>query len=111
MKTFRSLCTQVLLVACAPLAIAADSADTFVKDVEPYVEKYCIECHRGQDAKGELDLAQYSQSSHVVANFRRWNNVIEFIRNGEMPPKDAARQPSIDESNTVVASIEAILIE
>ena len=48
-------------------------------------------------------------TADVIDSFRRWKHIIEFVREGEMPPEDAM-QPSITESNQVVAAIEAILI-
>ena len=42
-------------------------------------------------------------------DFRRWNHVVEFIRNGEMPPEDEP-QPTLEERNGVVAALETILM-
>ena len=97
------------LFAVTPCSAEFDSADAYTEGVLPYVQKYCVECHTGEKAKGELDLTRYSKSSDVAASFRRWNNVIEFIRSREMPPEDA-QQPTIDESNAVVLNVEAILL-
>ncbi|MBP85380.1 MAG: hypothetical protein CMJ64_01475 [Planctomycetaceae bacterium] len=85
------------------------SADAYKEGVLPYVRKYCVECHTGKEAKGELDLTRYANASDVAASSRRWNSIAEFIRNGEMPPEDA-KQPTIDERNSVVATVEAILL-
>ncbi len=93
----------------ASSVIQADGADTYQSRVQPYIEKYCVECHGSTMPKGDLDLTRFTKSSDVIASFRRWNNVIEFIHDGEMPPEES-RQPSIDESNAVVADIRSILI-
>jgi hypothetical protein len=97
----------LLLIACC--CATSTAANEYVGGVRPYLQKYCVECHNSKVHKGELDLARYTSGNDVTANFRRWNNIIEFIRNGEMPPEDA-RQPGIDESNDVVATIENILL-
>ncbi len=85
------------------------AADDYTRDVLPYLQKYCVECHNSKVHKGELDLTRYINSHDVTDSFRRWNNIIEFIRNGEMPPKDA-QQPGIVESNNTVAAVETILL-
>lgn len=94
------------------IIVAASSsvlADEYIEQILPFMKTYCIECHAGEEAKGELDLVKFSSNGDVISKFRRWKHVIEFIRHGEMPPKESP-QPSITESNAVVAKIEAILI-
>lgn len=102
-----SLSLLILVGSLSPLQ--ADNADTYRARVQPYIQKYCVACHNSDTAKGDLNLASVKSSSDVIAGFRRWNNVIEFIQAGEMPPEDAA-QPSIEESNAVVENIRSILI-
>ena len=87
------------------------SADDYVEHVLPFSQKYCVSCHNSKDARGELDLTRYQKTGDVTAHFRRWNNIIEFIRDGEMPPEDAKLHPSIEERNKVVETIEALLLE
>ena len=45
----------------------------------------------------------------MTSDFRHWNNVIEFIRKGQMPPRSKL-QPTLEERDAVVAAIEAILL-
>ncbi len=90
-------------------ASSAADADAYRDKIQPYMTTYCRECHAGEKAKGELDLDKFAKTADVIDSFRRWKHVIEFIRAGEMPPEDT-KQPSITESNQVVAAIEAILI-
>lgn len=106
-------CTLFRVAIVAALFVVAGvgnvEGDEFKSGVEPYVHKYCLKCHNEKEAKGELNLSRFASDGDVAERFRRWNNIVEFIRNGEMPPKDAA-QPSIDESTAVVASVERILL-
>lgn len=98
-----------VLASFPAFGLAAESADDYPERVEPYLRKYCLECHHDQEAKGDLDLTRYARSSDVIGNFRTWNHIVEFIDNGEMPPEEAL-QPTIDESNAVVAAIRDILV-
>ena len=91
---------------CIPTGVPADD---YQDHVVPYMQQYCMNCHAGADAKGELDFTKFKTASDVIESFRRWKHVIEFIRDGEMPPEDAP-QPAVTESNQVVAAIESILI-
>ena len=91
-------------------AVGRSDADDFRTDVQPYLKTYCVKCHNDKLTKGELDFTVYQREANVTAHFRRWNNIIAFIRSGEMPPK-GERQPGIEKSNAVVSAVEAILLK
>jgi hypothetical protein len=97
----------VLLVlgAVAPSA----QADVFQEKIEPFAKRYCHTCHNKKQAKGELDLTRFAKDGDVANDFRRWNNVIEFVRKGDMPPSGKV-QPTLEERNAVVGAVEAILL-
>lgn len=97
-----------LLLLGSPAARPA-SADDYQQRIEPFVKKYCVECHNEKEARADLDLTRYRQASDVTGSFRRWHNVIEFIRSGEMPPEDA-KQPTLAERNAVAETVEGILL-
>ncbi len=88
---------------------AAYGADDYAKKVAPFVRKYCFECHAGEEASADLDLSGYAASAQVVRDFRHWNHVIEFLRDGEMPPAKA-KQPEAAERDAVVAALREILL-
>jgi hypothetical protein len=96
----------LVLGAVAPSA----HADVFQEKIEPFAKKYCHACHNQKQAKGELDLTRYVRDGDVTRDFRRWNNVIEFVRKGDMPPSDRKIQPTLEERNAVVGAVEAILL-
>src|SRR5262245_21576948 len=75
----------LVLFALGAVAPAA-RADVFQEKIEPFAKKYCHTCHNKKQAKGELDLTRFVKDGDVSGDFRRWNNVFEFIRKGEMPP-------------------------
>jgi hypothetical protein len=85
-------------------------ADVFQEKIEPFAKKYCHSCHNQKQAKGELDLTRFAKDGDVTGDFRRWNNVIEFIRKGDMPPSDRKLQPTLEERDAVVGAVEAILL-
>lgn len=97
-----------LLLVSGAVASSAH-ADVFQEKIEPFAKKYCHTCHNQKQARGELNLTGYVRDGDVTSDFRRWNNVIEFIRNGEMPPSDKL-QPTPEERDVVVGAIEAILL-
>ena len=106
----KKLCSISALFACflpCSLCVAAPANDLRDK-VLPFMQKHCMRCHQGTNARGELDLSRYAKVADVTRDFRRWSHVVEFIRKAEMPPK-GSKQPTLDERNTVVAAITRIL--
>lgn len=112
MTPLRSLISA--FVGCTFLFICETAfpaeADPFEKTIRPYLSKHCLRCHNDDDARGDLNLNRYTSAKDVSAHFRRWNNITEFIRKGEMPPEEEP-QPGIDASNAVVSAVNQILAE
>jgi hypothetical protein len=75
----------------------------FVSEVRPFVERYCFECHSGNESKADLDLSRDTTAALVAGNMRPWSMVLERLQGNEMPPEDATRQPSSAERAAVVA--------
>jgi hypothetical protein len=98
-----------LLAAMLLLGARPTCGDEFQDTIQPYLKKYCVECHQGEKAKAELDLALPMQSADLISQFRRWQHIIEFVRSGEMPPEESP-QPGIPETNQFVAAIRSILL-
>lgn len=84
------------------------SGDEFSEVVQPFVTRYCLECHNASEARGELDFTKFSSPRDVIDNFRRWSAVVEFVSTGEMPPADSP-QPPATESAAFATAIRNIL--
>ncbi|MEZ6143466.1 MAG: DUF1592 domain-containing protein [Zavarzinella sp.] len=101
-------CCRFLLVLALTASVVPLHADDYATAIQPFMKKYCTSCHNQRTARGELNLEKFTSSTDIIANFRKWDHVIKFIRGGEMPPEDTP-QPTIDERNQVVRSIETVL--
>jgi hypothetical protein len=111
MNRWRLSFTSATIFFGAAIAVAAAPAgDPFAEQFQPFAVKHCRRCHQGEKVRGEFDLGRYTKAGEVVADFRRWSHVIEFIRDGKMPPDDEP-QPTIDERMQAVGILEAILLE
>lgn len=105
-----SRCVLIVFTGLTAFAVPkALAEDAFTRDVQPFLARYCAKCHNSEESRGELDLSTYQRESDVTRHFRRWGNIIGFIRNGEMPPEDADLQPTLDERNSVIESVESTL--
>ena len=111
LRTFLARCVALCVANMVSAAtIPAWGGDAFVDLFQPFAVKHCQRCHEGEKVRGEFDLGRYAKSPDVTADFRRWSHVIEFIRDGKMPPDDEP-QPTIDERKQAISVLERILLE
>ena len=85
-----------------PLLIKA--ALPSLNEIEPILEKRCIECHDSEDPKGGLDLVKLSRAVQDPSLHERWVRIHDRIKAGEMPPK---REDLPDSERAVLAAILA----
>src|SRR5215212_603234 len=84
----------VVMVALAVALLLADaSADSYQRDVQPVLVKYCYECHGEGDAKGDVALDEARLSDAPL-----WTRVWENVRNGVMPPPGHDRPAASERS-------------
>lgn len=82
--------------------------DAFQQDVLPFLTTYCVECHNAKKSEGALDLSRYKSASALGEHFRQWENVLVFMKKGEMPP-EKAKQPTNDERTALLKTLEKLM--
>jgi hypothetical protein len=85
-----------LLVANAKVSIR-DS-------IEPFFETYCFDCHDTDTAKADLDLESLTRSIANGTDALHWQDILDQLNSGEMPPKKKA-QPGKEELAKVVGDL------
>ena len=78
----------LLAMLCLPIACPAA--------LQPFLQKYCVECHDADTRKGGLDLTSLKFEPRNLTNFNAWVSVHDRVANGEMPPKKKARPTTAD---------------
>ncbi len=78
--------------------------DLFKTQVQPFVQKHCVECHSKEDAEGGIDLTKYENPDTFIKGDARktWEKVLAMLEIGAMPPPDSP-QPEIKDKEAVVA--------
>ncbi len=84
---------------CFPITFPLRAQD-FARDVQPFLQKFCIECHGGKKVKGKVDFTKMKTDADLAAAFDTWQTAIELLQEGEMPP-DAAKQPTAGDMEVV----------
>ncbi len=101
MNRFRFVC----LLAALPLALDAEQIVSLSEEtVKPFIKKNCIHCHGPKKQKGKmrLDQASLSLSNDVVA--QHWQDVLDTLNAGDMPPEDE-KQPGKKEFTELLAEL------
>lgn len=103
-ETFvQCLIRTVSMVALSfSIALADEPDERFIKwgktyedDILPIIRSRCLECHSGDQADGEFDLAKYADGSSAVAAGDAWDRVARRVRQNEMPPQGS---PGLNDS-------------
>lgn len=79
-------------------AVAAEMPD-FAKSGRAYLEKHCLDCHSGDDAKAELSFDGFSDSMSLVKKRKIWENVVRMVTSGQMPPEDHPQPTPLESEN------------
>lgn len=87
-----------ILLAGGSIAIGAAS------DIRPILDSRCLNCHSTEKHKGDLDL----ESSDIHKEPQVWENVLDQISSGEMPPKKE-KPLAVDEKKLLVDWVRGTL--
>jgi hypothetical protein len=78
-------------------ALRADARKIFKENVEPFVKAYCTRCHGGGRAKANVNLEVALRDPGRGAAFQHWKKAVANVKVRDMPPEDAAMQPTDEE--------------
>jgi hypothetical protein len=87
-------------------AAAAPEDPTFKTKIQPFLQKYCIECHKGDKPKGGVTLDAYQSEAHARKDRKNWHTIQHVVAAGDMPPKSKGPQPSKEEREFLINWIE-----
>jgi hypothetical protein len=101
-----------LLVVMAANSGSADPASPvaaeYTSRVQPLLKQYCLACHSTKAKKGSLDLERFSTLGQVRKDLKPWQQIIEMLETGEMPPKDKP-QLTAEQRKQLIAWVRGFL--
>ncbi|MBS0209884.1 MAG: DUF1592 domain-containing protein [Planctomycetes bacterium] len=110
----------LLLVAVAfglGQAVAARSAEPLTapdkahpqlaEKLGPLLQRYCLDCHSGKQAKGEIRFDQFRDPALLIRDRKLWEQALANIRGHVMPPDDKP-QPTPQEREQFHALIDDV---
>jgi hypothetical protein len=103
-----------LLVSLPALVLGQDkpanATPDLAKDLFGYVAKNCLHCHGEKEAKADLRLHSYKDELAIVKGRKVWENVVDMVEAGEMPPKDKP-QPMASETDAFLAAVKHVFLK
>ncbi len=75
----------------------ADARKVFKENVEPFVKEYCTKCHGGGRAKANVNFEVDLKDPGRGIAFLHWKKAVANVKVHDMPPEDAAKQPTDEE--------------
>jgi len=95
------------LVGLCPVLGAQD----FRRGVQPFLEKYCYDCHGNDKTKADLNLELFKDASGFYRDQRLWRQVITQVVAGEMPPPERKTRPTQVEIEALQGQVRGLLKE
>jgi len=74
---------------------------SFESDVKPVLERHCVSCHSGEDAAAKLTLDRPAVDYSVEETASVWQQVLQALQFGEMPPRDEQPIEPLAKANVV----------
>ena len=106
MKTLFLLTTIALTILAIKATAEPEDITVVSKDIlEPFLGKYCVECHGPDEQEGQLRFDQVNW--HITDNdtAQRWQDVLDQLNSGDMPPFEANEFPSNKELTSILESL------
>ncbi|MFG0255019.1 MAG: DUF1592 domain-containing protein [Rhodopirellula sp. JB053] len=88
--------------------LAASQSRDLEQKVQPFLSKYCVQCHGPESQEGDLRIDQLSRDFKTGADAHHWAEVVEKINSGEMPPAGDP-QPTRNEISDFVTSLDSLI--
>jgi len=89
--------------------IAMELTSRLDLDIRPLIETHCLQCHRGDRAKGGVRLDTLGSIDSIVAQSEDLRYAREMVSTGQMPPEDEIFLPTDHERLTIVQWLDDAL--
>lgn len=81
-------------------------ASPFEAHIRPLLQKYCFDCHEGDQAEGGITLEAYREADAKTVDRAAWQKVLRQLEGRAMPPADA-EQPTPDDLQSMIAWLKS----
>ena len=97
----RGIAFLLLLAVVFPLGQAR--ADKALNALKPFLRTHCLECHGPNKQKNEIRFDTLGTDLTDLRTLEIWQDALDQLNLGEMPPKKAAQPARADTANFIDA--------
>ena len=112
-KFIHSLLPATLTLLAASLSAGQDI--NMDEKTLKFIDNYCSSCHNDEVQKGDVRLDELKHTIHTPVDAQEWQDVLDVLNLGEMPPKKHKRkpvkQPSKDDMTNMIELLTNKMVE
>ena len=86
------------------------NGEQFQQFVVPFLKKYCVECHSGENPEGDADFTQFKKYEQVLSDPDIWSEISDAVGSEYMPPETNA-QPTDEERQKLASWVESLIAQ
>lgn len=109
----RVFVTAIVVTLLSGKAVSADDQPAVTsisaKVVAPFLKQHCERCHGPKKQNGQVRFDEFSLGITSNDSAQRWQDVLDILNAGDMPPEDEP-QPSSDDLEQVLDSLTGTLL-
>jgi len=91
--------TVLVLLCVAASSVSLGATPSFDKDIQPFLDAYCMKCHNDKKQKGDFRIDTLSKDIGLDAP--HWAEVMERVSSGEMPPEESSSLSEVERQQLV----------
>jgi cytochrome c553 len=91
------------------LVPASSPAQDYKKDLQPFLEKYCVDCHGNDKTKGDVNFEVIKDDANFYTQQRLWREAVSQVVTGEMPPSNRKTRPTSAEIQAMESATKGML--
>jgi hypothetical protein len=80
----------------------------FQEKIVPFVTEYCTECHGDKKRKGGMTFRSALKDPGAASFRKQWKQSVASLKAHDMPPEDARKQPTPEESQAFIAWVSGM---
>ncbi len=99
-----SFVTMLVLIAGPSFGEDAAASPEF-QTLDKFVKQHCVQCHGEKEPKAGFQLHRFRDELSVVKGREAWDNVVQMVEAGEMPPKEQQPRPEMKQVEEFLGAI------
>ena len=96
----------ISILLCLTVLVQADKKNVSVHEkFLKFSQKYCVSCHGNNKKKGGLNLEPLEREFKNASIAQDWQDVLDVLNIGDMPPEEAKEIPSKEEMSDAIDAL------